>query len=76
MAKKPSVDPYRVMCFKPSVVKAYLDNPSICPFCGSDELEGGTTEIDSDTSVAMPVGCNACDSDWVEVFTMSSIEVR
>jgi len=45
-----------------------------CPFCGSDEIEGSSVEVDS-SSAWQEVGCNNCDSEWNDIYKLDDIEV-
>jgi hypothetical protein len=43
-----------------------------CPFCGSDEIEGSSVEVDGG-SAWQEVACNNCDSQWQDVYLLREI---
>lgn len=50
--------------------KMYLDKGGgICPFCQSDQIEGGSIDIDGDTA-AQRVGCLVCDHEWFDLYKL------
>lgn len=46
-----------------------------CPKCASDEVEGGSVEID-DGVATQDSNCLVCGFEWVCVYTFSSIYLR
>jgi len=44
-----------------------------CPFCGSQDIVGGSVEIDGN-SASQDVSCSNCISEWRDVFTLTDIE--
>jgi predicted Zn-ribbon and HTH transcriptional regulator len=45
-----------------------------CPVCGSEVVEGGL-DIDLDGSeLRQGARCRECDSEWVDVYTLTGIE--
>ena len=49
--------------------KEYLDSPSRCPHCDSDDIEGGHVTIDSG-GASQTVSCLKCDSAWVDDYQL------
>ncbi|MDD5547062.1 MAG: hypothetical protein PHO67_07930 [Candidatus Omnitrophica bacterium] len=43
-----------------------------CPFCESDQIEGGSIEVDGEIA-SQNMTCNACDKKWTDNFRRSSI---
>lgn len=39
-----------------------------CPYCGSDELEGGDQDFQADDAWVVTMWCNACQAIWDEVY--------
>lgn len=50
---------------------AYVKSPHHCPYCKSDNLEGGKVEWDEPIRVA--VYCNACGQQWYDVLQVVGI---
>lgn len=54
----------------------YLAKPGNCPFCDSDQIEGiGSWEMEGE-SVSNPIGCNACEKEWWDIFRLVGFEPR
>jgi len=45
-----------------------------CPCCGSENISGDSVEI-LDSEARQRIGCADCDSEWVDVYTLSRREV-
>jgi hypothetical protein len=45
-----------------------------CPFCGSEDIEGGFINTDSCYSW-QKVKCNECEKRWKDIYTLTDIEV-
>lgn len=45
-----------------------------CPFCGATDIEGHEVTIDSGKAY-QPVGCNECEGEWTDVYTMTGYVV-
>ena len=43
-----------------------------CLSCGSDEIEGDSVNIDSNTA-AQEISCNECGSTWKDIYELSSV---
>src|SRR3990167_2422848 len=44
-----------------------------CPSCGSDQLEGGSVEID--TGIAwQPVTCLGCEAEWNDLYVLTGFD--
>jgi len=50
----------------------YIKYPNLCPYCGSEELSGGTFEQD-DNYGWRDVICRACKRKWQDLFTLTGI---
>ena len=57
---------------KPSITdKEYVEKGgNCCPFCGSDEIEGGSCDFEGST-VTVEVGCLVCDEEWDDVYSLT-----
>jgi transcriptional regulator NrdR family protein len=53
-------------------LKKYLNNPNSCPYCGSEEVQGGRFEP-SDNKAWRNVRCLSCEKRWTEEFTITKI---
>ena len=53
--------------------KAYLKDSSKCPFCQSEQIEGGPVEIDGDTAW-QKVSCLDCDKQWADIYRLADVE--
>lgn len=51
----------------------YLRNSSKCPKCKSDQIEGGSIEIEGNTAF-QNVQCLDCDFDWNDLYTLTGME--
>ena len=45
-----------------------------CPFCGSQDIEGGDREID-DGVAQQEMYCTECDGEWIDVYHLVGIKV-
>ena len=43
-----------------------------CPYCGSEEIEGGSIEIDEGRAV-QSITCLNCDKFWDDIYSLSGI---
>lgn len=41
---------------------------SRCPYCGFDQLEGSSWDVEAPGEVSQQVTCNRCDGEWVEIY--------
>lgn len=49
----------------------YIDNSSLCPYCGSDDIDGGTGNSFEETiMVSSGCKCNQCGKRWSELFSL------
>ena len=51
----------------------YLASLSHCPFCDSDQIEGGFLEMDG-SSAWQPVVCNDCGKGWNDIYNLVGYE--
>jgi hypothetical protein len=57
------------------VYSKYLDSGGQhCLHCGSDNIEGGSTNVHGDTA-NQEVSCNNCETTWVDVFELKSVDL-
>lgn len=55
------------------LAQKYLkDQGARCPFCGSEDVEGGFVEIDCRRAY-QKVRCNACNQAWHDGYTLDSV---
>ena len=47
----------------------YVKSDRRCPFCGSDQIEGGFVEIDSH-GAHQTVGCIECHKSWIDEYVL------
>ena len=52
--------------------RKYLENPNRCPYCGKDDIEGGSIEIDAG-GASQEVSCLVCDEEWTDQYTLSDV---
>ncbi|MDH2290015.1 hypothetical protein QD172_01955 [Cobetia sp. 10Alg 146] len=50
----------------------YLADPNLCPFCESNDLEGGSVSID-DRHARQAITCLHCYAIWVDQYHLSDI---
>jgi len=56
--------------------KEYIaSDQSICPYCKSDDIEGGFVEIDT-SGAWQPVSCNECMREWNDIYKLVDMEVK
>jgi len=54
--------------------RAYLESGgSICPECGSSDIEGGKVDWDS---MAKEVDCKSCGFGWWDIYKLVGMEKR
>jgi len=46
---------------------------SICPFCGSTDISGGSVNIEA-AQAWQNVSCNDCGETWRDVYTLAFVE--
>jgi hypothetical protein len=52
----------------------YISNRgSKCPICRSDNLEGGSLDVDGPVA-RVEATCLDCDAEWIDIYTLSGIE--
>lgn len=47
----------------------YLNNPSCCPYCGSEDLEGDYVDIECGRA-SQVVSCLTCGAEWVDLYQL------
>ena len=56
-------------------VRAYLESGgSICPNCGSKNIDAG--QFDFDSPLAQERGCKDCDFIWFDIYKLVGMEKR
>jgi len=55
-----------------TIEEKYLENPDVCPYCGSNELRTGETSFDYQSAYRL-VSCRKCQREWNETFTLSGM---
>ena len=53
--------------------KKYLEDSGRCPFCGSDNIEGGSLEVDGHQAW-QEVTCLDCDGGWDDIYKLVGID--
>jgi len=57
----------------PQKAKQYLEQRgSLCPFCGSWEIEGGSMNFEAG-EIAQRVSCHKCGEMWVDVYKLAAV---
>lgn len=52
---------------------AYLDHPSICPYCGCEDIEAiGSVDIDG-TVGTNAIKCLGCHKMWTDVYKLVNV---
>lgn len=51
------------------------DGGTECPFCGSDDIEGSTVQVDGATAW-QDITCPSCGAEWRDIFSLSGVELR
>lgn len=57
-------------------IKKTIENGDTCPICGGDTVEGMGAANFIGNTVEYKVGCVDCDSIWVEIYKMVSIDIQ
>ena len=52
--------------------QAYLKASHKCPYCGSDNIEGGEHDYSGDM-VFQDVVCRDCEKSWTDEYTLTGI---
>lgn len=50
-------------------IEEYIKNPSLCPFCGSEDISGGSIEVDSG-GAWQEVCCANCSNNWYDLYQL------
>lgn len=58
----------------PEQKAAYLADSGKCPICGSSAIVGDEIQADGSKHY-QTIECNDCDASWVDVYTLSDIEM-
>jgi transposase-like protein len=54
--------------------RAYLKADGVrCPYCRSDEIEGGHVDIDAG-GASQRISCHACGRSWYDGYKLVSVE--
>ena len=56
------------------VIDNYIKNSHICPFCGSEHIEGTGDHDYGNDKYYNRIGCPDCGKVWDDVYTLSGIE--
>ncbi len=56
----------------PAQKTKYLAASSFCPSCRSPAIEGKSVTIESGTAW-QEVSCCACDTEWIDHYTLTSV---
>lgn len=51
-----------------------LAGEGVCPWCGSDDFDGESFDIEDSTTVVQHVRCLKCDGAWVESYKRDGIQ--
>lgn len=52
--------------------KAYLKASHICPYCGSDQIEGQSVDID-ENGASQEVSCISCKARWEDLYKLTDV---
>lgn len=55
-------------------IRRYLKSPAHCPFCESQDIEGGRIEVD-DGGAYQSITCNDCESEWDDAYELDRIVI-
>ncbi len=50
----------------------YLKCSYRCPVCDSDDIEGGSVEIDAG-GATQEVSCKECDTEWTDIYKLDDV---
>ncbi len=54
-------------------ITKYIDEGGVrCPYCGADQIEGGSVEIEEGTA-QQKVGCLSCDRHWTDIYHLVGV---
>ena len=53
----------------------YLDDPSLCPFCKSSDIEGDSITIDNG-SCSQAIRCTVCGAKWWDGYQLTEFTVE
>lgn len=51
---------------------AYLENPNICPYCESNDLEASAPDYTGST-IEQNILCLGCNQRWIDIYKIKSI---
>ena len=52
-------------------IKEYFKSPYHCPYCNSEDIEGG--DIDFDDPITQRVNCPKCGKSWKDTLKVADI---
>jgi transcription elongation factor Elf1 len=53
----------------------YLSNPYHCPYCGTEQIEGGNIDIDN-CQAWQEIHCLECSKEWIDVYSLTDVEEK
>jgi hypothetical protein len=52
---------------------AYLKHPHHCPYCETEQIEGGNLNT-GDCHVWQEIKCLKCGKEWIDVYSLTDVE--
>lgn len=52
----------------------YLENSGVCPYCGSEDIEGEGSYDYGDDSIFAKVHCYSCGQNWEDVYVLAGVD--
>jgi transcription elongation factor Elf1 len=53
-------------------IDKYLEDSSVCPYCGDGDITGGSVDVDTG-GAGQKISCNNCDKQWVDCYDLTGI---
>ena len=54
-------------------IDKYVKNGGgFCPYCGSEQYEGGSLDFESG-GIYQQIVCNDCGKDWIDCYSLTSV---
>lgn len=58
----------------PKLLAEFMTNKDICPYCGESNISCSTPEEPSRPTLELHWMCDSCDSKWVAVYRLESVD--
>ena len=62
------------MTLNKTMLKKYKKNPYRCPYCGSENLDGGRFDQVTGSTGVVPINCLNCKKEWDDLYELVGVD--